>query len=72
MGGTRRESPMHRTHLGPCLALAALGVALMIGLGSPWPFAVFLLCPLVMGGFMWWMARSAAGDRDRNDHVQIR
>lgn len=63
---------MHGNHLGPCLVLAGLAVALMIGLGvglsSLIPFAVFLLCPLVMGAMFWWMARGNSDSDRRHEH----
>lgn len=50
---------MQTKHMGPCLAVVLLGVALLLATGaSPAgiaTFGVFLLCPLMMVGMMWWM-----------------
>lgn len=63
---------MRSNHLGPCLALAGLAAAVMVGLGvgvsSLAPFAVFLLCPLIMGAAFWWIARRSGDYAERGDH----
>ena len=62
---------MHHRHLAPCLVVAGLAVAAMIGLGvgptSLLPFSIFLLCPLVMGGMVWWMIQGSRAGADRGD-----
>lgn len=50
---------MQTKHLGPCIALVLLGLAIVLATGASAAgiatLGLFLLCPLMMVGMMWWM-----------------
>ena len=61
---------MRRIHLGPCLIVVGLGLALFLAAGASaglGTLLIFLLCPLVMGWMMWSMGGHgghASGGKD--------
>lgn len=62
---------MRRIHLGPCLIVVGLGLALFLATGASaaglGTLLIFLLCPLVMGWMMWSMGGHggrASGSKD--------